>query len=148
MALALTKFIAHGTEAEEPVNKRYIQRAIFEFTAAATDVDIDVGDGTGTFWTAVGGSEPGTSALKALKDINTRATACLGVRSPQLMDRVQSAAAGNNGEYAITADTYGPSIAVKANDGETAWKLVVEWYLKDGAEPVTLVATSSAQVAA
>ncbi len=147
MTLALVKFIAHGTEVEEPVNKRYVQRAIFEITAATTDVALDIGDASGTFWTAVGATQPGTAALKALKDITARAKACIGLRSPQLMDRIQAASTSGT-DYTVVMDTDGPSIACASSNGESAWQIVVEWYLKDGAEPVTLVATSSSQVAA
>ncbi len=73
MAFALTDFQSYGIEAEEAVNKRYKQVAIFSITALNTDVDLDIGDYSGTFWTAVSGSEPGTTALKAIKDIQIRA---------------------------------------------------------------------------
>lgn len=147
MAFSLTKCIAHGTEAEEPVNKRYIQRLILEVTATTADIDFDIGDIAGTFWTAVGATQPGTAALAALKDINARAKACIGLNSPQLMDRIQAAAASGT-DYTVTMDTYGPSITCDTSNGESAWQVVVTWYLKDGAEPVSLVATSSAQAAA
>lgn len=73
MAFALTAFVADGQEMDEAVTRRFRQRAVFTITAANTDVDLDIGDYTGTFWTAVGGTAPGTGALKAIKDIQTRA---------------------------------------------------------------------------
>lgn len=79
MAFALTEFQSYGIEAEEAVNKRYKQVAILTITAANTDVDLDIGDYSGTFWTAVSGSEPGTTALQAIKDIQTRALSFVGL---------------------------------------------------------------------
>lgn len=73
MAFALTAFVADGQEMDEAVTKRFRQRAVFTITAANTDVDLDIGDYSGTFWTAVGGSTVGAKALLAIKDIQTRA---------------------------------------------------------------------------
>ncbi len=70
MTFALTKVTAYGTEASEPLQKRFVQTLILEGTAAATNVAYDIGNYTGTFWTAVGATEPGTTALKAVKAIN------------------------------------------------------------------------------
>lgn len=75
MTFALASFVANGQEVDEAVTKRFRQTALFTITAANTDVALDFGNYTGTFWTAVGATEPGTTALKAIKDINTRAKA-------------------------------------------------------------------------
>lgn len=83
MTFALTKVRAYGIEVEEAVNKRYIQRLILTITAANTDTALDVGDFTsgslGTFWDAVDGSEPGDTALAAIRDIKTRAESFVAV---------------------------------------------------------------------
>lgn len=73
MALVVTKFTAYGIEAEEPLQKRFQQHVLLEYTAAATDATIDIGNYTGTFWTAAGGTTTGAIALKALKDIQIKA---------------------------------------------------------------------------
>ncbi len=90
MTIALTSFIADGVEVDEAVTKRFRQRAIFTITAANTDVDIDIGDYTGTFWTAVGGSVVGAKALLAIKDINTRARCFNKLGGSGVADRVQA----------------------------------------------------------
>lgn len=73
MTFALTKFQAYGVEISEPLQKRFIQRAELDITAANTDTAWDFGavtaGGLGTFWTAVGGTVPGSVALKAMRDI-------------------------------------------------------------------------------
>ncbi len=82
MTIALTSVKAYGIEAEEAVNKRYKQVLILGITAANTDVAIDLGNAVsgslGTFWTAVGGTEPGVTALAAVRDINMRASSYVG----------------------------------------------------------------------
>lgn len=77
MTLALTAFQAYAVEIDEPLQKRFIQRAEFDITGAATDATYDFGTYAGTFWTAVGGSTVGAVALKAVKDINVAATCFL-----------------------------------------------------------------------
>lgn len=73
MTFALTKFQAYGVEISEPLQKRFIQRAELDITAANTDTAWDFGAVTagslGTFWTAVGSTAPGVTALKAMRDI-------------------------------------------------------------------------------
>lgn len=73
MTIVLTKVTAYGIEASEPLQKRFKQSLILEGTGANTDVTYDFGTYAGTFWTAVGSTEPGISALKAVKDINIKA---------------------------------------------------------------------------
>lgn len=79
MAFALTGYQIYGVEAEEVVNKRYQQRAILSITGLNTDIVLDLGNFSGTFWTAVSGTEPGLSALKAFKDIQIRALSYMSV---------------------------------------------------------------------
>lgn len=93
MTLAMQKFEAFGTEVDEPLTKQFIQRAVFTFTGANTDVDIDFGDYTGTFWTAVGSTEPGTTALKAIKDIQIRARSFISIGGNAIAGYVQADAA-------------------------------------------------------
>ncbi len=90
MTFALTKVTAYGTEASEPLQKRFVQTLILEGTAAATDVDYDFGDYTGTFWTAVGATQPGISGLKAVKDIQVAARTFLSAEGIGLLGKVQA----------------------------------------------------------
>lgn len=77
MAFVLTAAQIYGVEAEEVVNKRYVQRALLTVTAANTDTLWDLGDVTagslGTFWDAVDGTTVGAQALQAFRDIQQRA---------------------------------------------------------------------------
>lgn len=77
MTIALTKVTAYGVEASEPLQKQFYQHIVLEGTGANTDVDYDFGDAAagalGTFWTAVGASEPGLTALAAIRDVQVAA---------------------------------------------------------------------------
>lgn len=73
MALALTRVAAYGIESSEPLQKRFLQFLELDITGANTDATYDFGTYAGTFWTAVGATEPGATALKAIKDINIKA---------------------------------------------------------------------------
>ncbi len=73
MTFALTRVRAYGVESDEAVTKKFMQYLRLDITAANTNVALDLGTYAGTFWTAVTGSEPGDTALKVVKDIQTRA---------------------------------------------------------------------------
>ncbi len=90
MTFALTKVTAYGIEASEPLQKRFKQVLILEGTAAATNVSYDFGTYAGTFWTAVGSTEPGTTALKAVKNINIAAKAFIDIGGVGIAGRSQS----------------------------------------------------------
>lgn len=92
MTFALTSMKAYGIESSEPLQKRFIQRLELKGTAANTNVAYDFGTYAGTYWTAVGGTSPGTTALKAIKDIQTIAKAFQSVRGTGLNGYVQTSA--------------------------------------------------------
>lgn len=75
MTFALSSFVADGVERDEAVTRRFRQRLLLNITAANTDYNLDLGTYAGTFWTAVSGTEPGATALKAIKEIQLRASA-------------------------------------------------------------------------
>lgn len=87
MAMALTKVVVHGVEPDEPLFKRYRQFVYLTITGANTDIDYDFGDSAGTFWTAVGATEPGLTAQKAIADIQIRARAFLSASGAALQTR-------------------------------------------------------------
>lgn len=90
MAFLLTKVQAYGIEAEEAVNKRYTQRMILTITAANSDVDLDLGDYTGTFWNAVDATATGLTGLAAIKAINLAAESFIGVAGTSIAGKVQA----------------------------------------------------------
>jgi hypothetical protein len=177
MTFALTKVRAYGIEAEEPINKRYQQKLILNITAANTDVDLDLGDYSGTFWTAVGATEPGITALKAIKDIQIAADSFVGLGGTSLAGYVQgdssvpvvqtlnsAASAGGSANETLTVtgllttDTVlsaimitegANNVAVKTFAGTVAVanQYPVEWTADPGAGAVVKVAFSRATTA-
>lgn len=88
MTFSLTKFRCYGIEADEAISKRNKQIAVFNISSANTDTDLDIGDYTGTFWSAVGSSMRG--ALLSIKQIQTRADSFLGISGSSIAGYVQS----------------------------------------------------------
>jgi len=139
MAAAVTKVRAYGIESEEPVNKRYIQRLILTITQLAADVTMDIGNYTGTFWTAAGGTDTGATALKTLKDIVTRADAFSVLGDVPDRARVITAAAGG---FSVAMENKTPKLTFAAGNAPTSVTLTLEWVLKDAEEPVEVVAAA------
>ncbi len=105
MTFALTKVTAYGIEASEPLQKRFKQTLILEGTAANTNVAYDFGTYAGTFWTAVGATAPGISALKAIQDIQVKAKSFIGASGVGLAGRIQSSATSTR-VLALTSAVY------------------------------------------
>ncbi len=107
MTFALTRVKAYGIEASEPLQKINVQRVELDITGANTDVAYDVGDVTagslGTFWTAVSGTEPGTTALKAFRDIAIIAKCFLWVGGLGLTGKSQISGTGGGTTYLDSA---------------------------------------------
>ena len=141
MSFALVGFQARSLEVSSPSKVKAVQQVVMNITAAATDVDLDIGDASGTFWTdALADGTYGdlaSSALTSLTEIAGQSSALVAVQSEQLIDRVQSAAAGNAGEYALAIDAIGPNITFHAADGDTAYKIILVWELDAGIGPIT-----------
>ena len=130
MAFALTASYAYPQLISAPIGARRGNQVIeLYISAAATDVDLDIGDLAGTFWTAVSASQMGASVLAQLTVLYPQfsAVGTIAISSPQLLDRVQVAAVSTTGQYsvAINGTTLMPEIAVNAADGELVWQIVL-----------------------
>lgn len=140
MAFALTKFEARGIEIKTPSKKRGVQELCFTISALAADVDLDIGDYAGTFWTAaVANASTGALAaavLAILQAHDDNVAALLAVQSEQLIDRIQAAAAAGTA-YVLTVGNKLPIILCDAANGETSWYIVVRQELNDGIFPVS-----------
>lgn len=92
MAFALTKVKAWGVEAEEAVNKRYIQFVELDITGLNSNYDLDLGDvgsSPGTFWNAVDGSEPGDTGLAVMRAVQRKAESFIGLGATSLAGYVK-----------------------------------------------------------
>ncbi len=85
MTFAVTSVLAYAVEVDEPLTKRFRQFYLLGWTAANTDVLMDLGIYAGTFWTAAGGSTVGAAALQTLKNIQTSAKSFWNATAEQLV---------------------------------------------------------------
>lgn len=92
MARAVTAFQAFGIYRDEPVTNKAVQIFKITGTAANTDTAFDFGNFSGTFWTDAGGSVPGAAALRALRDISSRAQQFFEIGGLGIKTRTQSSA--------------------------------------------------------
>lgn len=139
MTFALTKVRAFGIEAEEAVNKRYRQVLVLDITAANTDVDLDLGDYSGTFWSAVGGSQPGTTALAAIKQIQIAASTYIGVGGSSLAPYApadSSITQITKYDSTATAGTTGATRTLAVTGLQTTDTILSFTIVEDGATPV------------
>lgn len=144
MSFALTKFEARGVEIKTPSKKRGKQELVFTITGTTADVDLDLGDEDGTFWTdALADATYGTRATSVFAFLFTapaivdQVAGLMAVESEQLIDRIQKAAVSTAGEYSLAVENHLPNIAVNAADGETTWVIRVHLELNDSIYPVS-----------
>lgn len=91
MAFALQSVRAYGIESEEAVNKRYKQVVALGITGLNTDIALDIGNFSGTFWTAVGSSADAAKAAQAaLKSIQLKALSFTSAKGTSFAGKVQA----------------------------------------------------------
>ncbi len=138
MAFSLSKFRAYGIRPEGPVRKRAIQVLEFELTALATDVDLDIGDDAGTFWGDVDATQMGTDVKELVFErIVPQLVSFLSVKSEQLADRLQAAAASGT-SYTLAIDDHLPVLTFDTAEGETSWFIHIEAAMIDRVEAVVV----------
>jgi len=139
MAFAITKVDAYGFEIEEPVNKRYHQYMFLTLTAAATDVDLDLGDyiagSLGTFWNAVDATDIGLNALATIRDIGSKAEFALEPQLLQAGAAYAKGAAAAAGVYTVAIANIAPNITFDTADAPTAYTVCLSWKLKPQTYP-------------
>lgn len=140
MAFALTKFRAYG-QLPDGASTRRRQMAELTITAAAADVDLDISDSGGTFWTAaLADSDYGDlaqSALTFLTNIAGASEGLIAVDSEDLLGRVKVASVSGAGQYELAVNSKLPDLTYNAGDGPTSQTLVLEWALNDSQMPQT-----------
>ena len=140
MTFALSRVRAYGVEADEATSKKFMQMVRLDITAANTDVDLDLGDYSGTFWSAVDGSEPGDTALKVFQDIQIRAKQFLfaGGEALQALSMVNPAA--QVGFILATATAGGGTTETLAVPGLPAGATILALQRVSGGNAVSVVA--------
>lgn len=143
MAFALVAARAYGIEADEATTKKFTQYLRLDITAANTDIALDLGTYAGTFWTAVGGTEPGATALKTIKDINIRAKQLFDVKGQALLARIQVLATPGASQYTVAMNGTNlqlPDIGFNSGSAPTAYSVILIWDLKDNEYPINITA--------
>ncbi len=144
MTFALTSFCADGVQFNGPGQYRGIQTYIFTATAAATDVDFDLGDPTGTFWTAaVADSTYGTMAtqvLQAVTGFEGNIQAVKSVFTPEIagFTQVLSLAATDTYTLSIDTTTFLPYYTFYTAGGTTAYTVFVDSLMQPNIQPQKL----------
>lgn len=141
MAFALTSFCADGVKYQGPGPYRATQTYVFTCTGTTSDVDFDLGDYSGTFWTdAVADSTYGTMAtqvLQFLQDNDGNYTVNQRFYTPQLAGRVVAAAAsGTAYTVSLNSTSLLPEYTFAASNGATAYTVFIELQLKANYLPV------------
>lgn len=125
---------AFGVERDEPVTSRFKQVFILPFTGAVGDVALDVGNLSGTFWTAVANAE-----VKAVwANIQAKLEYITSITCPQITDskaRVGSGATLASGQFKQVTTVSGLAITSYTGEGVTSGTLVIEGWLKKGVNP-------------
>ncbi len=143
MAFALTSFFADGQQFNGPGLYRGYQSYVFTVTGLDTDVDFDLGDYAGTFWTdALADSTYGslaTSVLAQLERLDGNIQATKSVYTPELADRIQAAStSGTAYTLSLDADSFLPIYTFAASNGELTYTVFVEFLLQPNIQPANL----------
>lgn len=115
MAFALTDATFYKIDSGSPVAKRGLQALELKVTRGASDTDLDIGNTSGTFWTAaIANGTYGTQATKALKEFTKIASEIDGIVSCEILGaagmllRVASASA--NTQYTLVGSGTYPKV--------------------------------------
>lgn len=140
MAFALTKAYLYKLDTPSHVKKYGLQVAEFHVTRVNTDTALDLGNPTGTFWTAVGASALGAAVLAAWRPALVAFESLVGVEITSgsgFLLRVASAPTA--AQFALTnSGTYPeckPSITLNSGGGPTDMKVVLTLALAPQTRP-------------
>ncbi len=136
MTFALTSFFADGVRFSGPGPYRATQTYALTVTAAASDVDLDIGDATGTFWTAAQADTTyGTMAAQVLDKIEANAASLQAIKNiytPELVGFTQVLSLSATGTYtlAVDATTKLPNYTFHTDGGVAAYTVFVDYLLE------------------
>lgn len=129
MAFALTAFEAFPLMVQGAQPRRAVQRVVFHATGTTGDVDFDIGDFTGTFWTAAITTDLGVTALAAIQKIIAQVDYRVGLYSPEI-DDLTRAAVPSPTEYILAFENQLPKYTLFAGGGGLlAYHVTVDFHL-------------------
>ncbi len=144
MAFALTSFVADGVRFSGPGPYRATEQYVFTVTAAATDVALDMGNTTGTFWSAATADATyGAMAAQVLETVTSWETNYQAVKNlytPEVQDMTQVLSLSATGTYTLALDstTKLPNYTFHTAGGKTAYTVFVEYLLISNRLPTNI----------
>lgn len=146
MALVLTEVEAYGREIDEPLTKKFSQVLRLKGTGAATDLTHDIGNLTGTFWTAVGGTDVGAKALTTLKSIVPKIKVIDAIGGPtvqalHILATTQALAVIGDVKVSAYVNSV-PSLLYFTAGAPTAWEYLLKFELLDNNSPTKYAQTA------
>lgn len=140
MAFALTSYQADAIKYMGASQRRAIQTVVLTITGTTSDIDLDIGDDDGTFWTdAVADSTYGdiaTSALSSLQRIVAQASAVARIYSPEIESSGVRAAAASGTAYTLVHEDKRPDWAFASGQGLTSYTVYIDYLLNVNTLPV------------
>jgi len=143
MAFALTKAQFRSVSFQNPAYKAGVQEVVLIVTGATTDIDLDIGDIAGTFWTAaiLNATYGAMSALvlAQLQAVVANASYFRNFNCAQLQCSayLQAASAPGATQYSLTTDTYGPNLLMASGTAPIAYNIHLFYELAAGAFPIS-----------
>ena len=137
MAFALTAFEALPVVVQGAQPRRAIQRVVFHATGTAADVALDIGNYTGTFWTAAGATDLGATALAEIQKIIAQVDYRVDLYAPEIDAQVRDAAAAA-GKYSLSFENHLPKYLLNAGAGLTSYHVTVDFHLLPNILPEVL----------
>ncbi len=144
MTFALTSFVADGVKFQGPGPYRAIETYALTITAAATDVDLDLGDTTGTFWTAAQADstygEMATQVLSWIEQHEGQIQAVKNLFVPELVPLTPVLSLAATGTYTVdlNATTFLPDYTFYTAGGLTAYTVFVDYLLNPNTLPANI----------
>lgn len=143
MAFQLSKAEFRSVSHQNPSYKRGVQEVVLTISGLNTDVDLDIGDAAGTFWTAAQADATygamSALVLAKLQAVVAGSSYCSGIRCPELelgaYAKVASAPGAN--QFSSSIDTYGPDLLMHAGDAPLAYHVHVFYEMAAGQFPVS-----------
>lgn len=142
MAFALTSFFADGERYLGPGPLKGVQRVILGITGTTADIDLDIGDDSGTFWTdAVADTtygEMASQALTTLQKIIGQTVTWQAVYCPQIDAVYLRAAAAAASAYTLAFTNSRPNWTFDTGEGLTAYTVIIDYIMDPAISPVNI----------
>jgi hypothetical protein len=139
MAFAIAAWKSQIIPAEGPSRGRGVQRVEIDITQANTDTDADIGDLTGTLWTAAGSSTNGAPLKALLTALYPLASDVMWKSALFDSTHIRVAATPSGAQFttAVNSTTKIPEFTFVSGSAPTAWTLVLEFSILEGNYPKT-----------